>query len=558
MLTAHSECPIQLYPHQENHVNKIWNLLVREKIFSYVDTSDTGLGKTVTTLFTAWHLQQKYGTRVMIVAPSETSLDNADGWLQHAENWGIEITYATTYTALRGGRGKVSHPWLKPDPEDRKSWTATKEFHRLCRSGLFLVFDEFHHAKNASMTHFACAALVSAAKQHRKVCRVALLSRTPGEKPDVISQLLRMSGVVTHRRMFHHIPFTKNYEWKNYGLGELTDTCHKLAPDLEVKQQVSQEMLYFSARKLNEMSLSLYQAHIRDLITFSMPRPEAEYPVERYNAFLETSPEALQMVNEGIALLSGAVGWDPVRQEVASSAEWKLSDISRGLKRIEQGKLESIARYVNQESAKSPEKKFVICCGGNNVAGHDYLRERISKSSLSGCYYQALRDVGFCKDIVNKILQMSSGLGVNVINGKVHKSDRTEIVKTFQSDTDTNWCLIVSPGTGSESLSFHDKHGGRPREMLVVPDFHYSRVIQSLGRVNRIGLRSAVKMMVVYSKQGSLETQILASMVRKAAISKRLMGENDQVLSPADFPCWIEGDRDEDLEARLAGLRYVQ
>lgn len=554
--TRKTECPIHLYPHQEDHVAKIWNLLVRDKAFSYLDTSDTGLGKTVTTLYTAWCLQQKFGTKVMVVAPSETSLNNSDGWLQHAENWGIEIEYSTTYTSLRGGRGKVSHPWLTPNSEDRKDWKASKAFHKLCSSGLFLIFDEFHHCKNASMTHFACAALVAAAKQHRRVSRVALLSRTPGEKPDAIIQLLRMSGLITQRRMFQHIAFTKNYEWKQYGLGELTKICQKLAPELNVQGQVAQEMLRFSARKVNNMSLELYQTHIRDNITFSMPRPESEYLVEHYNAFLETDGESLRLLNEGIQLLSGAVSWNEVRQEVGPSSEWKLSDISRGLKRIEQGKLDSIARYINTESAKCPEKKFVICCGGSNVAAHQYLRERITKSGLPSGHYKALRDIGFCKDIANKIGNMCSGFGVEVINGSIAKASRTEIVERFQSDSDDTWCLIVSPGTGSESLSFHDKHGGRPREMLVVPDFHYSRVVQSLGRVNRIGLRSPVKMMVVYSKQGFLETQILTSMVAKAAMAKRLVGGTDKVTSPADFPCWVEGETDPDLINQLNILRY--
>ena len=46
-------CPISLYPHQEEHVNKIWKLLVKDQVFSYLDTSQTGLGKTITTLYIA-------------------------------------------------------------------------------------------------------------------------------------------------------------------------------------------------------------------------------------------------------------------------------------------------------------------------------------------------------------------------------------------------------------------------------------------------------------------------------------------------------------------------
>ena len=42
--------PIHLLKHQEEHVQKIWNLLTKDQLFSYIDTSSTGLGATIITL----------------------------------------------------------------------------------------------------------------------------------------------------------------------------------------------------------------------------------------------------------------------------------------------------------------------------------------------------------------------------------------------------------------------------------------------------------------------------------------------------------------------------
>ena len=64
------------------------------------------------------------------------------------------------------------------------------------------------------------------------------------------------------------------------------------------------------------------------------------------------------------------------------------------------------------------------------------------------------------------------------LNGQVKKEERVKILRKFQADDNESWCLIVSPGTGSESISLHDKHGTHPRAMLIVPDYYFGRVVQ--------------------------------------------------------------------------------
>lgn len=554
------KCGIELYPHQEEHVTKIWKHLVDDLAFSVLNTSNTGSGKTLVTLYIAWHLQQIYGTQVMIVAPSDSSLNNKDGWLAHAEEIGLEVMEGTTYTKLRGSRGKVSHSWLIPDPEDKKKWTATRKFSRKCEKGLFLIFDEFHHTKNLSSAHFACAALVKAAKKHRSVCRVALLSHTPGDKPEVIPQILRMAGIITEIRLFRHVPFTTNeYEWRGYGLGELASVCQKIDKQKLAYEKVEQSMTTFSAKKANQLCLDLYQEYIRDIITFAMPKAENKHTVTMLNYFFQTDPESLKILNDGIDLLTGAVGWDPVTEQVAAQAEWDLGSIGRGLKMIEQGKLNSIARYVMEESAKNPMKKFVICCGGRNIDAHQYLASIISKPSISDSQRDILASLKTMyripRDIVNMIAGFIDSAPIDCINGQIPKKQRTQIVADFQSNSDASWCVVVSPGTGSESLSFHDKHGNRPRDMLIVPDFFHSRVCQAAGRVNRVGMRSDAKIMIVYSREASLETKILDSMARKAKLAKTLMAKDQDVVFPGEYPFYIEGDRDIDLENHLNMFR---
>lgn len=553
------KCPINLLPHQVDHVQQIWELLTKDCVFSYINSSSTGSGKTVCTLYLAWLLQKLYGTKVMIVAPSETSLNNDDGWLSHAEEFGIKIEIATTYPTLRGGQGTVSHPWLIPN-SNKKKWKASPEFEELCSKGLFLIFDEFHNAKNASITHFACASLVRAAKKYRDVCRVALLSHTPGDKPEHLPNILRMTGLVTSLRMFKHVAFTSEYEWENYGLGELARVCNKIANNDQAKQQISESMYRISAAKVNGICKDLYESYIRSRITFAMPPAKKIFKTTLLNAFLENDDESLQLLNNGMGLLTGAVGWDPVTQQVAPQAQWHIGQVFTGLRLIEQGKLISIANYVRNAAKQFPEKKFIISCGARSIKHHKMLADILFKEMTPDTYKDIISELRLKndnwkklpKDMINYISTfLHYNVPVDYINGEVPKNKRIEIIRKFQSPTNDSWCLLISPGTGSEAISLHDKHGNHPRELLTVADFFFSRTIQTVGRINRVGMQSDAKVMIVYAKAAALETNILTSMLQKSRTARSLLAENQEVTLPAEYPYWIEGQNDPNLINQL-------
>ena len=555
-------CPLQPLSHQRSHVENIWHLLMKEQVFSFIDTSKTGLGKTMTSLMLAWHMQKLYKTKIMIVAPSESSLNNDDGWLHHAKANGVQVKVATTYSALRGGQGSVSHPWLKPNKENKKKWVATKKFEQLCAGGLFIIFDEFHHTKNASVTHFACAALVKAAKKYRNVCRVSLLSHTPGDKVDVYPQILRMSGLVLSTKMFKHIPFTSDFEIDKYGLGELRDLCIKLSP--KDKWEIENMFFRMSKAKSNLICKTLYQKYIHPIITFAMTEPKKEYKTTLLNAFLESDEDGSKLSKKGMDILTGAVGWNAQNQDVADANQWNLANIGVGLKYLERGKLYGISEYVNEEIKKNPHKKFVISCGARGIEHHKMLASLIYRQKTESEVLNILNELKqknknwakLPRDMINYIcsfLQVKEP--AHVLNGQVSKKDRIKVIRDFQEDSSKCWCLIISPGIGSESISLHDKIGGRDREMLISPDFFMSRIIQSLGRVNRVGMKSDAKAMIVYSKDTNLETSILNSMARKTVVARDMLAKGQKVVFPGDFPYWIQGEPDKELEDKLNMLQ---
>ena len=70
-------------------------------------------------------------------------------------------------------------------------------------------------------------------------------------------------------------------------------------------------------------------------------------------------------------------------------------------------------------------------------------------------------------------------------------------------------------------------------------------------------MKSDAKVMIVYSKNGSLETSILNSMIRKTKTARDIMAENQQLLFPGEYPFEIHGEKDIDLENRLIALQQI-
>jgi hypothetical protein len=236
------------------------------------------------------------------------------------------------------------------------------------------------------------------------------------------------------------------------------------------------------------------------------------------------------------------------------------------LKLIERGKLLAIAKYVLKAVKKHPHKKFVISCGARGIEHQDILRKIIYRESNKSDYEDIFTELKeknphwkrLPKDMVNYIGDLvEEKVSPVVINGKTSKKERVNILRKFQENSSKTWCLIISPGTGSESLSLHDRHGGKDREMLIVPDYFFSRLVQNTGRVVRVGMKSDVKVLIVYSKGASLETSILNSMVKKSKTAKDLLSEDQEVLFPAEYPYWIEGKKDLELENKLNILKIV-
>ena len=70
-------------------------------------------------------------------------------------------------------------------------------------------------------------------------------------------------------------------------------------------------------------------------------------------------------------------------------------------------------------------------------------------------------------------------------------------------------------------------------------------------KFNRVGVQSDSKAIIIYSKNAALETRILTSMIEKSQTARGILAIDQDVVFPSDFPYFISGKTDVNLEQQL-------
>ena len=142
------------------------------------------------------------------------------------------------------------------------------------------------------------------------------------------------------------------------------------------------------------------------------------------------------------------------------------------------------------------------------------------------------------------------------MSGETPVNERIKILRRFQSSESDSWCLLLSPGVGDKSISLHDTHGDRPREIIIIPDFHSTRIHQSCGRVDRIGVMSDVEISLIYSKEARLERTVIHSMLSKSIIAGNMLAPGQVHKFPSKYEIWVEKDQDNKIKNEIIANWY--
>lgn len=189
--------------------------------FIYIDTSTMGAGKTYIVLKYA----QKYKLPVFIICPKTI----IQMWYDTCNQYSVDVVEAMSYEALAGRSNTgISHGWLAriETPRGRVSkditFYPTQKFCELVKSGMILVFDEFHKVKNENTYTKSVRALIRPV-QYGGHSRVALLSGTPFDKVPLVLTLLRTIGLINY-----DLTLTESGATHIYGAGEIFDLAKHL------------------------------------------------------------------------------------------------------------------------------------------------------------------------------------------------------------------------------------------------------------------------------------------------------------------------------------------
>lgn len=119
-----------------------------------------------------------------------------------------------------------------------------------------------------------------------------------------------------------------------------------------------------------------------------------------------------------------------------------------------------------------------------------------------------------------------SALLCDVVDGRVTDGMRESAIRDFQSDL--RRCLILQTGAGGVGISLHDTHGKYPRHALISPPENARDLIQTLGRVRRVGQKTPSFRSVV-TLANSVEVRVKNAVERKAGQIETI---NDGDLDP--------------------------
>lgn len=484
--------PVSIRPYQVNHYKRIINILMKE--YAYLDVSPFGSGKT----HMVYAVAATFKLNVLVVGPSST-LNN---WRKWAKIYGVNLIRAITYQSLRGNNDNLNHPFLK---RKKGVYEITELFTEYVRSGLLLVFDEYHNLKNnnsqLASSHTLVKEVVRLVSMGYK-SRIALLSGTPCDMKEYVTSTFKMLGIILSDKLYNYNRSTKNYEL--LGIQEAIDKC---------KHYDLNRTIEISCRPINKTTAKticheLYLKILKKYIVSSMPRPPIESEVETKNYYILMPSNDIDRLRKGLTMFKSATNYQEDIKEVnLSGVNW--GDVTTSRMEIDSAKIPSVCRLARNDLEKNSNCKVLIYC--------NYLRD--IKTA-----YELLKDYN-----------------PMVMDGSVNPTNRLKITKAFQEDNNNYRVIISNPRVGGIGIDLDDKHGNRPRIMYILPSYFFTDQYQATGRIYRSGTKSKATIYFVYSRKMPYETGIFNSMASKSKIVKDMIeAEHKSIRFPSEYEEKVE------------------
>lgn len=206
-VTTRTYTDVTLFPHQVEHSNKLMNVLEGHPFA--LDLSPMGTGKT----YCATHIAKTFGfKRVLVIAP----LSVIPKWKHMRDTHGLRLVDAMSYCSLRSVKCKqpkhglltridrrsevINEDTGRPEPggeRDTVEFHATDLWKQYVSEGILLVVDEIQNVKNISSQYISVKELIREILGSSGMSKVLLLSGTPIDKTDQVTNLFRVTGLIS-------------------------------------------------------------------------------------------------------------------------------------------------------------------------------------------------------------------------------------------------------------------------------------------------------------------------------------------------------------------------
>jgi len=513
--------PVELLPHQVTHYERLRALFRDSPHPIFLDTSETGAGKT----YTAGKLAQELKLPHLVVICPASAVATWGPFLRDYGFVGAEgspHTRLLTYGELRSSKSpfvyREKRITAKRERGMRYTSYVTREYMQLVQEGVFVIVDEIHNAKNWSLQAQSILALTEQIRGGGgggNRSKALLLSATPFDKPEHLFHLSRLLGIIRSEKLYRMD--VQNNRIVLEGYQDMIELSRALNPEKTTDHLFAYCAIH--ARNIRKAFSVACRNIIFPAISSSMSKPQIQHKIVTQNGFFSTPESQIANMVQALAKLREVAEERSAGVSLTHERSGRLLALqSEAMKLLEYAKREIFLRLALEKlTTGSPNAKVLIF-----VSYHTTLQ----------WLADALADY---KPIV--------------FSGSVTKDDRVKALDKIQAP-DLRYRLFLGiTQVSGESISLHDIHGDFPRYLFISPSFNLTHVYQSIGRINRVGVKSDSAATVVFLKgaeQGgfSLTAELKTRMLLndKAKFLRTVLHEDvrEKALLPDEFPVFVE------------------
>lgn len=490
--------PIELWTSQISHYQRTCEIM--KKSIGFLDTSEMGSGKTVTTLALCATFNLKLG----VVGP----LSVLSMWEEMSDYYGIRLGFVISYQKLAGTKTNGCNNLLLHREQD--IFSPTKYLEDLIKEGTLFIFDEAHYLKNSDTAQLNAGHCIT--KTVRKMncgSRIGLLTATPCDKKEHVQSLLKMLGIIYSTDLYNYDKRKDKYS--PVGIKELYDYGKTI--DSQMTDDIYAP-ISLNRTSVNKLCHDMYMGIIKKHMVSSMKKPIINIEKDAKNGFYEMSRKDIELIHRSELLLRKATYFDEKTgtTNIKKGSWFKITEAQMGL---EEAKLDTLVRLTKKTLEENSNNKVII-----------YV------------WYVDENKVNSIKILEKKLKKY----GPLILYGKTSQKDRNNIRNLFQQDNNDHRLIIANPKAGGIGISLDDRSGNRPRFLYMIPSYNFIEMEQATGRIVRGTTKSKATIRFIYSKSFTLETSILGAISRKSEIVKSMLYDSENVIFPGDYPSYIEED----------------